>query len=351
MRILFFINKLYGGGAERVASILMNHLCENHDITAVVFDDQEKSYQINGSIPIHKIAISNKSRIIRMVNRIGKIRKEIKGNSPDIIISFLTPVNIYVLTASLFLRRKIIISERNTLNRVQSGLVRLARKITYPLANKIVFVTNSDCRDFGLPQKSLTIYNPAVLVPFGNYDNRQHTIITIAPDDRWYNKGLDVLIKAWAKIVSNNPDWTLEICGRIHNVKLPDGITLHNQDRVKWTGWTDNIAETLRTKSIFVLASRFEGCPNSLIEAMSQGCACLGTDCEGGIKEIITDGTDGLIAKSGDADDLATKLQLLIDDENLRRQLSAGAIEKVKQFDKNTFFAQWDNLISETVAE
>ena len=111
------------------------------------------------------------------------------------------------------------------------------------------------------------------------------------------------------------------------------------------------MAEVLKTKSIFALVSRFEACPNSLIEAMSQGCACLGSDCEGGIKEIITDGVDGLIAKSEDVDDLAAKLQMLINDENLRRKLSAGAIEKAKQFDKNAFFAKWDNLLEEVAGK
>ena len=177
------------------------------------------------------------------------------------------------------------------------------------------------------------------------HTDREKTIITIAPDSRWHIKGLDLLISAWTRIMSANPEWNLEIHGRIYGKPVPDA--LKNANRVMWKGWTDNIAETLCTKSIFILASRFEGCPNSLIEAMSQGCACIGTDCDGGIKEIITDGVDGIIAKSEDIDDIANKLQQLIDDENLRRRLSAGAIEKVKQFDKNAFFAKWDNLIEE----
>ena len=122
-----------------------------------------------------------------------------------------------------------------------------------------------------------------------------------------------------------------------------------NNTSVKWMGWKDDMEEMLKSKSIFVLISRFEACPNSLIEAMSQGCACIGSDCEGGIKEIITDGVDGLIAKSENIDDVAEKLQNLIDDEKLRRKLSAGALEKVKQFDKNVFFAKWDELIEDVV--
>ena len=221
----------------------------------------------------------------------------------------------------------------------------ILRKILYPLANKIVFVTEKDRIQFKHQRKSICIYNPAMLESFADYNNREKTIVTIAPDSRWYIKGLDLLICAWAKIMSQNPEWNLEIYGRIYGATIPD--TLKSTNRVTWKGWSDDIAEILCTKSIFVLASRFEGCPNSLIEAMSQGCACLGTDCDGGIKEIITDGIDGIIAKNEDIDDIAEKLQMLIDDENLRRRLSAGAIEKVKQFDKNAFFAKWDNLIEE----
>ena len=350
MKILFFINKLYGGGAERVASILMNHLSKKHNVCAVVFDNNAKSYQISNQITIHKISVDGQFRITRLIKRIRKIKKEIKSESPDIIISFLTPINIYVLTANLFLRRKIIISERNTLNRVQSKFVRLLRRITYSFADKIVFVTISDCCKFGLPHKSVTFYNPATLTPYVNYDNRQKTIITIAPTDRWYNKGLDLLIEVWDKIATRNPDWTLEIYGQNNNTHLSSQIT-QQQERISWKGWRDDIAEVLRKKSIFVLASRFEGCPNSLIEAMSQGCACIGTDCEGGIKEMITDGVDGIIAQSENIDDIAEKLQLLIDNEKLCRELSAKAIEKVKHFDKNSFFSKWDKLIDEVTAK
>ncbi|MBR3568698.1 MAG: glycosyltransferase [Salinivirgaceae bacterium] len=351
MKILFFINKLYGGGAERVASILMNHFCRSHSVRAVVFDNTDIAYQINTDISTHEISVKSRFRITRLNKRISTIRKEIKKESPDVIISFLTPINIYVIIANLFTRKKTIISERNTLNREQSKFVRLLRKVTYPFANKIVFVTDADRHKFGLPQKSSTIYNPAIFEPYANYDNRHNTIITIAPIDRWYNKGLDLLVKAWTKIESQYPDWNLEIYGRNNGSILPDAITQLKQERISWEGWNYNIEEILRTKSIFILASRYEGCPNSLIEAMSQGCACIGTNCEGGIKEMITDGVDGIIAQSENVDDIADKLQMLINDNMLRRKLSAGALEKTRQFDKNSFFAKWDKLIDEVTAK
>lgn len=347
MKILFFIPGLGGGGAERVASILLNHFCEKHDTYVALTNFREPAYPIDNRVHLInnqiQIKIKGSGRIPRFVKMIQSIRK-IK---PDIIISFLTRTNNNAIFANLFFHKKIIVSERNTLNRVSSKTQFIYRRLLYPLTNKIVFVTNDDCIKFGCSRKSTTIYNPAMFEPYDDYNNRQKTIITIGPDKRWHQKGLDVLISVWNKISQQNPDWNLEIYGNGNEEILPPTITKQKRERITRIGWCDNIAEMLRTKSIFILASRYEGCPNSLIEAMSQGCACIGTDCDGGIKEIITDGVDGLIAKSENIDDLAAKLQMLIDDENLRRKLSAGAIGKVKQFDKNAFFAKWDNLLEE----
>lgn len=347
MKILFFIDKLYGGGAERIATVLMNHLCQQHNVIATVFSQKKDSFFINSNISIHKISTKQKIKFIRPFERILKIKKEIEQNNPDLIISFLTHTNIYALIANLLTKKRIIVSERNTLNR-QCCFVRLLRKILYPTADRIVFVTNIDCKNFGLSQKSLTIYNPSLFNSYTDYCNRQKKIITIAPTSRWYNKGIDILLKAWAKISYHNPDWELEIMGDFNTNDLPSKLQ-NMTGQALWLGWKSNVSEVLRTKSIFILASRFEGCPNSLIEAMSQGCACIGTNCEGGINEIITNGQSGLLAKNGDIDDLAAKMQLLIDDEHLRQKLSAGAIEEVKRFDNDLIMNQWDELIQVTM--
>ena len=84
---------------------------------------------------------------------------------------------------------------------------------------------------------------------------------------------------------------------------------------------------------------------------MSKGCACVAFDCKTGPNEIIVDGESGLLARNGDVDDLADKLQQLIEDENLRHKLSNEATEKAKKFDKDTFFAKWDSLIDEVTAK
>ena len=347
MKILFFINQLSSGGAERAATILLNHFCEKHDTFVAAINFKNEPYHIDPRVTIINDRIKSEIKGASRIPRFIKMAHTIKKINPDIVISFITQTNVRAIAACVITHKRIIVSERNSLYRTLPLKEKFLQRFLYPFANKIVFVTSEDRARYKSQQKSLTIYNPTTFEPYADYAHRQNTIITIAPNKRWRQKGLDILISAWNKIAHQNPNWEIEIYGRISPISLPPIIAQQKQEKVSWKGWQNNIAEVLRTKSIFVLASRFEGCPNSLIEAMSQGCACLGTDCSGGIKEIITDGIDGLIAKSEDVDDIAQKLQMLIDDENLRRKLSAGAIEKVKQFDKNVFFAKWDNLIEE----
>lgn len=351
MKILFFIHGLYGGGAERVASILLNHFCEKHETCVAVTNFKAPFYPIDNRVHIIDNRIKSKIKGASRIPRFVKMAQTINNIKPDIIISFITKTNNNVLFANLLFRKKIIVSERNTLNSEPSKVQKLFRKLLYPFADRIVFVTSEDCGKIGLAKNNLTIYNPTMFKSFADYNNREKTIVTIATNSRWYQKGLDILIQAWDKIAQQNPEWNLEIHGRINDKPLPDSITQQKQIRVLWKGWIDHMDIMLQTKSIFILASRYEGCPNSLIEAMSQGCACIVTDCEGEQKVMVDDGIDGLIAKSENVDDIAAKMQQLIDDENLRRRLSAGAIEKVKQFDKNTFFAKWDKLIEEVAGK
>ena len=350
MKILFFIHSLSGGGAERVASILLSHFCEKNDTFVAVNNIKSGFYQIDNRVHIISNQIKSKTKItskfplfIKMIHTIRKIR-------PDIIISFLVTNNNNALLANTFCKKKIIISERISLTHETSLKHRFLRKLLYPTANEIVFVSEEDRSQFGWSQKSHTIYNPAIFEPYSEYNNREKTIVAIGPDKRWHQKGFDTLISAWSIVSQQKNDWTLEIYGKISGVPLPASIN-KRKERISWMGWQENITEVLKAKSIFILSSRFEGCPNSLIEAMSQGCACIVTNCPGGAKEIIDDGIDGLIAKNGDVNDIAEKLQMLIDDEKLRRKLSAGAIEKVKQFDKNAFFAKWDKLIEEVAGK
>lgn len=349
MKILLFVYKLYGGGGERVASILLNHLCEKHDVTAIVFDDNAATYTLNPQIHIQKITI-NSHRFLHPFERIAKIRKAIKKNNPDIVLSFMVGLNEYVILANSFSRKKLILSEQTSIQAKQKLSRIITRHILYRFASKVVFVSESDYNYAKWLKNRTFIYNPLSCSSYSNNKERKNTIVAISSQRRWRVKGFDLLIQAWAKIAQSYPDWKLQFVGATddnHISNLTKSYGLEN--RVDFLGWTDEIDKTLQTKSIFVLSSRREGFPCCLLEAMSQGCACVAFDCKTGPNEIITDGKSGLLAINGDVDDLAVKLQRLIEDELLRQKLSIGATEEVKRFDKELIMKQWDELIQLTV--
>ncbi len=81
---------------------------------------------------------------------------------------------------------------------------------------------------------------------------------------------------------------------------------------------------------IFAIPSLTDGCPNALLEAMSAGCAIVGTRVDA-IGEIIEDGVDGLLVNPGSSAELKTALQSLATQPKLRQKLGAAAQIKAKQ--------------------
>ena len=347
MKILFFINHLADGGAERVAATLLNHLCENHEVELVLFSEKQASYNINPKIPTQKIIVGGSNKIIKVIRRVSRIRKLIKEIKPDLIITFMVDLSMQVLLANCLTSNKIIVSEHITIQTTRQPHRLITRHILYRLASKIVFISESDYNYAKWIKRKTYIYNPLCL-PITQTSHKEKNIVAVGPQKRWHSKGFDMLIMVWSKIAPLNPDWKLQFVGANNDNYISDLAKSYGlEKRIDFLGWTDEIDSVLQTKSVYVLSSRREGFPCGLIEAMSQGCACLAFNCKTGPNEIINDGKSGMLARNGDIDDLANKLQMLINDEQLRQRLSDGAIEEVKRFDKNVFFAKWDKLIDE----
>lgn len=348
MKILFFISKLYGGGAERVASVLLNHLCEKHNVTAAIFNNCSDTYHIDDRVNILDLSKGKRIRPYQL-NRIIKCRETIKKVNPDLTISFLVGLNSCVVLANFFIQKKLILSEHTSIQAKQNIWQWLTRHILYRFASRVVLLSKSDFDHARWLKNKLFIYNSLSYGIIANNSKRGKTIVAISSQRRWHVKGFDLLIQAWAKIAPLHPDWKLQFIGANDDSKIIDMVkSFKLENQVDFLGWTDEIDKTLQTKSIYVLSSRREGFPCSLLEAMSQGCACMAFDCKTGPNEIITDGVSGLLVHNGDIDDLSVKLQLLIEDEPLRIRLGTAATEEVRRFDKGKIMQQWDELIEET---
>jgi len=122
---------------------------------------------------------------------------------------------------------------------------------------------------------------------------------------------------------------------QIIDLNLTDNIILAGQ---KKDGW-----QYLPALDIYVCSSVKEGFPYSLLEALAAGLPIISTNV-GGIPEIITDGTNGLLVAAADSQALATKLELLVNDKSWRQQLTAGAKSTAQKFSLPEMIKQTSEL-------
>jgi len=153
-----------------------------------------------------------------------------------------------------------------------------------------------------------------------------------------YGKGVHILLKAFSALAKQYPDLKLVVAGPLSDRFGEEGVSKYARTLMAYaervlprgsyvfTGAVDR--ETLRKlysiAYVCVLPSHFEAFGMVLIEAMASGCAVIGSDA-GGIPDIVVDGYNGLLFRRGDYADLASKLEILIEDKNLRNAMSANA--------------------------
>jgi len=99
----------------------------------------------------------------------------------------------------------------------------------------------------------------------------------------------------------------------------------------------------LLDSSIFALSSDAEGLPLVLVEAMSCGVPCVSYDCSPGIREIITDGVDGIVVPLGSVIDLAAGLRRLIEEPETRRAMSTAAVASSQQYSPEHVMELWES--------
>ena len=161
-------------------------------------------------------------------------------------------------------------------------------------------------------------------------------------------KGYDRLVTAFARVAGDHPDWTLKIFGngplrgRLEKQVEAAGLT----GRVLLPGLAGDIEAELVASSVFALSSIHEGLPMALAEGMACGLACVAFDCAPGVREIVTDGVDGIVVAPRNVDALAAGLSRLMGDEELRRTYGRTARESVRRFAPEAILAAWEQTFA-----
>ena len=359
------------GGVENAIATLANLLCEKYDVEILsvyrlyndpVFkiDDKVKIRYISNIKPNKKemIYYLKKKNFSMLFKGLGaslktgyvkyvKTAMELRKLDTDVVISTRTVHNFLV---SNFVKKGIkkIAWEHNHHNnnkRYISALVNSCKKMNYLvtvskelkefyeqyLGKKVYYIPN--CLD-NIPSK-LSKLDSKNLISVGRLSKE---------------KGFDDLLKLFKKISQKHTDWHLNIVGDgmekndlldlAKELKLGDKVTFHGyQDK-------DYINDLLLDSSIYVMTSRTESFGLVLIEAMSYGIPCVSYTSAQGANEIIDDGKNGYLIKDRNEDEMISKIDLLINDEKLRKKLGKEARVKSKLYSKENVLKSWNKLIN-----
>jgi len=198
------------------------------------------------------------------------------------------------------------------------------------------------------PKKVIAIPNPAAFSSQTlDFSKKKRELLFVG---RMENaaKRVDLLLKIWAKLESKFPDWSLRLVGDGNdlpaNKKLAENLGLR---RVFFEGF-QNPEKYYREASIFCMTSAYEGFPMVLVESAAFGCVPVAFDSFAAVRDIISDGENGVLVPAFDLDAYAEKLAQLMSDDALRERLAQTALSKIpEKFSPQKIVQKWENLFAE----
>ncbi len=224
-----------------------------------------------------------------------------------------------------------------------------------PRADIVVSLTESMSRWLagrlgGAAPELIVMPNPLPAHPQPRSPLDQKTFVTagrLAPE-----KQFEHVVDAFWRIHEQVPRWTLRIWGdgpRADNLAA-QVRKLGLEDRVELPGSTDDLASEWARTSVAVLASRGEGYPLVLQEAMSAGVPPVSYDCPSGPREIITHDVDGLLVPPASKAALAAAMLRIATDDDLRARLGEAALVRSQRWDGPTLAREWVEVFRRATA-
>ena len=155
-------------------------------------------------------------------------------------------------------------------------------------------------------------------------------------------KNFEMLISAYSKTEASKEAKLLIVGEGSQREKLEKLINnLNLKGKVLLLGQKDNIRDYYLQSEIYVLSSRYEGFPMVLVEALSNRCACIATNCETGPSEIIKDGFNGLLVENENENALARAIDKLYFDEELKNKFKNNAQKSIGHLKLEEVAKKW----------
>jgi len=364
--IVFLINSLEGGGAERVFSNLVTYASqywEGVTINVVILDECEEAYSIPKSVEKYTLNTSGS-----FVKSYFLLKQQLKLLQPDVVFSFLTRANCAAILCSG--THKTIISERvNTSSHFEdniSGFInKLLVKFLYKKANHVIAVSKGVGQDL---VNNFEVDKSQVSVIYNSYDiNKLNQLAaessSLKLDNNYIvsagrlvnNKNFEMLLNLYAKSKTTF-DLAIMGDGPLKGNLLKQCEDLGVRERVHFLGFISNPYPVLSKAKLFISTSNAEGFPNALVEAMAMKLPVLATDCLSGPAEILINeinansdvfikGDWGYLIPTNNVDEGVNALNDMLEDNNLSA-FSDKSKKRAEQFNVKETMQRYFNVIN-----
>ena len=363
MHIAFLIHSLRGGGAERVTSHMASYWAQKRcKVTVLTISSTANNrYTLPENVELRALSIDGVSAnpiagLFNNIARIRTLRNSITDVNPDIVISMMAQANVMTGLACLNIPVKCIGSERNYPGIDYTGpFWGTLRKYTYRFLDTVITQTptgNEWILKHTNARYVVNIPNPLLLPlpelePIVKPRKLSNTKLLLGVGRLTDQKQFDHLIECFAQLAEKHAHWHLAIIGEGENRnKIEKLITdLELNHRIKLIGRAGNISDWYQAADAFALTSATEGFPNALIEAMAHGVPCISYDCLTGPSEIIDDGKSGLLIEANNKKELTSKMDALLESEDLRQNISENAVDIASTLNPELIMTQWEDEI------
>lgn len=344
INVLQVINSLHAGGAEVLLKNLILQVKKNNkkykdfNIEAAILypEDLFKEEIEKAGIVVWELGLRFKYDLRGVIKLISLIKR----GKYNIVHVHLFPANFFGSLASLFLPKniKFIFSEHNVYNRRRSfKIFKILDRFIYGGYYRIICVSKQVQVALiewlpKLKRKCVVISNAVSVPDLSNWSTiKEYDILFVGRLTK--AKGVDILFRA-IKILKEKYQMGIKaaVAGEGYlEEELKELVKeLGIGEEVEFLGVRRDIERLMKSAKIFVLPSRWEGLPLTILEAMSSGVGIIAARV-GGIPEVIEHKKEGILISPEDPEALAKAVAELLKDGELRAKLGINAYKKVKE--------------------
>lgn len=358
MNIVLLVNKLTGGGAERVAALWATGFVGSDQKVTMVLKNSTApiTYTVPANVKLlrYNEAPWSRLKLKRIFTKFLWLRQIVIRTSADVIISNDPDMSLAMYIATRGLHVPIVHTAHNAFERPGSAPMSFRTSFEKFYRNRlydhVTVLTLADKKTIGKRLKHVSVLpNPLTFQPVESTPIKEKIVLASGRLDEWHVKGFDILLKAWSYLGDSYKGWRLIISGESKTGKGLEYLKqlcneLQIEKNVVFIGFQTDMVSWYRKSAIFVLSSRYEGFGMVLTEAMSQGCACIACDFKGRQKEIITNEKEGVICEPEDAIGISLAIKRLISDKRLRIEMGESAIKRSKYYSIENTMQRWNHI-------